>query len=67
MERLQKVANAMAEVLIFHAGENEGDSEGSILAGATLNLEATTRLQEQGFVVRLLDGSEFEVRVAQVR
>jgi len=67
MERLQKVANAMAEVLIFRAGENEGDSEGSMLAGATLNLEAATRLQEQGFVVRLLDGSEFEVRVAQVR
>ncbi len=62
----KEVVNAMAEILMFNSSENGGDPQGSVLAGATLNLEATARLQEQGFVLRLSDGSEFEVRVAQV-
>ena len=67
MEKLKEVVNAMAEVVMFHAGECVDDSVSSVLAGATLNLETTTRLQERGFVLRLSDGSEFEVRIAQVR
>ncbi len=67
MEKLEEVVNAIAETVMLHAGEYANAPDSSILAGAMLDLEDTGHLGRGGFVLRLSDGSRFEVRLAQVR
>ena len=65
MEKAEEVVNAIAEILTLRSEEST-ELDDSILAGAELDVDRTARLERTGFVVRLTDGSAFEVRVTQL-
>jgi hypothetical protein len=67
MDKQEELVNAIAEKLTLRADDEQGEKEGSILAGVTLDLDQTARLGKSGFMIKLADGSRFEIRVTPSR